>query len=1059
MKNFIYKFSLLFFTIVFISYAGQSSGLKVKKAPAPASVKKILTATQMQSKILPAIGKNFSQFLNRAGVRKNINTVSNASVQSNNVFANAFGFKLPLQKPDNAGGSVNRIVYNKNSNTPRLIEMNVPAVQKTKTVQSALAKETVAQNFLAANKELLKINDPSKEFSLKNSLEDKLGMTHIKYKQMYKGLEVWGNEIVVHLDSRGNVVSLNGEYQTTPSTITDINSKLDGAAAVSKAIEDLSVEDGIKTLLPEMAKMLNYNGPVAQKVIWFDDGNTPHLVWNIEIRNGISQYWQYFIDANSGAVLNRFNSVCFDGIQNATARDLNGVNQTFSTYQVGSKYYLVDASQNMFNAAQSTIPSNPVGAIVTNDLRNTDLSSGAQMYYITSTDNTWSDRASISAQYNAIQTYKYYSQNFNRNSIDDKGMTITSLIHVTENGQSMENAFWNETVMCYGDGGSLFKPLAGGLDVGAHEMTHGVTQYTANLAYENQSGALNESMSDVFGALVDSSNWTMGESIVRDLSTFPSGSLRNMANPHNGSSEGNSAWQPAKMSEFQNLSNDENHDYGGVHTNSGIPNRAFYLAATQIGRRHAGQIWYRALTVYLTRLSQFVDARIATEKAAADLYGANSADVQAVKSAWDGVEVYEGNSTPAPTPTQLVGEQWVLAVNTASSDPNSIYMAKTKVNSNSDFFALSKTSVLTKPAVTDTSGIILFVDGDHDLKAIFASTTTPLEETIDTSGVWESVAVGPGLNSIALTSKYQDTTIYYINIEKNITKDYKIVSRSFDGTLIKTALYAEALSFDPTGQYVLFDTYNEIKKSDGTTSSYWTINILNLNNDIISGVFPPQSEGIDIGNPSFAKTSPYRFTFDYLDNTANQDYVMAADFNTGQSGIVATVKTVPGYTIIGFPSYSADDKTIVYHTAETVSGVEHDAIEQMPLKDNFIEGTGTSQPYIIDATYPSWFVIGSRITDVPKNNGELPTNYVLSQNYPNPFNPTTRIDFSIPQRGQVILKVYDLLGREVAVIVNGMFEAGNHEVEFNANKLTSGIYFYTIKTNNFTQTKKMIVLR
>ena len=293
-------------------------------------------------------------------------------------------------------------------------------------------------------------------------------------------------------------------------------------------------------------------------------------------------------------------------------------------------------------------------------------------------------------------------------------------------------------------------------------MTHGVTQYSANLEYQNQSGALNESWSDVFGALVDTLNWTMGELIVKDFTSFPTGALRDLKNPHNGGTQGSASWQPATMSEYQQLSNDQNGDNGGVHINSGIPNHAFYLAATSIGRIKAGQIWYRALTVYLTRTAQFIDARIATEKAATDLYGHQVMSCRLLKVHGIMSRCLKAANNAGP-PSQLTGNQWILMTN---NNKSVMYMAKTTITSTSDIYPLSSTPVLNRPAVTDASGIVLFVDGDHRLKVLYANPSNPQEQYLDTSAIWRGVAAGPGLNSIALISKYQNTTIYYFDLQQ-----------------------------------------------------------------------------------------------------------------------------------------------------------------------------------------------------------------------------------------------------------------------------------------------------
>ncbi len=1052
MKIFRYFVFILSVSIIVNSFAAQQNIKKTKKTNLPASTQSLVSLNKNYNNI----STRLLSFMNKLGLKPSTTKLytANKTLASN---LNIMGGKISLPSPSvlNSNEIKNVILDNKNG-TPRLIEVKPPAVQKSNSIQSMNNPVTQAMNFMIANKDLLKISDPANEFKLESTKKDDLGMTHVRYEQVYKGLEVWGNEVYVHFDKQGNISSLTGRFEPTPLSIQDISGKINSSDAVNIAVNELKARMTVSGLSDQIQNLLKYHGPSARKIIWYDHQQIPHLAWFAEVRSGLSQDWYYFIDAQDGTILNFYNNVCFDGATTGSGTDLNGVNRTFGTYQIGSNYYMIDASEPMFNTGQSQMPSNPVGAIVCLDLRNTDLTSNAQYYYVTSTNNQWSDATSISANYNAITTYNYYRTTYNRNSIDNKGMTIYSIIHVTENGQPMENAFWSGTVMCYGDGGTYFKPLAGGLDVAAHEMTHGVTQNTSNLEYQDQSGALNESMSDVFGKLVDTTTWQIGPTVVKDLTTFPSGALRDMSNPHNGGNPGDPCWQPANMSEYVNTTDDN----GGVHVNSGIPNYAFYFVASSIGRPSAGKIWYRAETVYLTHTSQFIDERIATEKAATDLFGSTSNELNAVKKAWDNVGVYENNPTPPPPTSQVIGQNWVLAVNTDYlSDPNSIYMAKTVINSNSDFSALSQTKVLTRPAVTDTSGLILFVDQNNNLKALYANPSNPQETMLDSTGYWWSVAIGPGLNSFALTSKYIDTTIYYFDLVANTNTAFKIKTPSYDVADTKTALYADAMSFDPTGQYLMFDVFNQIKSSTGDTISYWSINLLDVKSGNMESVFPPQAKGIDIGDPSFSKTSQTRFTFDYWNTNNNTYSVLAADFNTGKSAVVATTST------LGYPSYSGDDKIIVYHDKQVISSATHDVLNQMTLQSDFITGTGTPTSYVTDATFPVWFVIGNRITDVKKEPGTIPQTISLEQNYPNPFNPSTTINYSINKPEFVSLKVYDILGNEVADLVNGMQSAGNYRVEFNTQQsenhkqLSSGIYFYQLKSGSFVQTKKMILMK
>ena len=994
--------------------------------------------------------QKFNNFLSRTSKQKNASYRTSVTANSSGINVNK---KLSLPSINSIDNQkIERIVWNSQSGTPRLIEMKNSLGNIQPNVLSEIEKKEAASSFLIENKSILKISDPQNEFVLMETKTDDLNFTNLKFSQFYKGIEVWGRELMIHFDASGNLASANGTIEPTPEKIKDVVESIKSDAAIEITKKSMNQVSPIIPIPDGMEKLYDYKGPVAKKVIWFDEKKNPYLAWVVEVRSGLSQDWFYFIDANTGSILNSYNAVCYDGITTATAKDLNGVQRTFGTYQVGTDYFMIDASQSMFNAAQSKIPDSPVGAIVGLDLRNKDFDNSSSIYYGTSSNNQWNDPAAVSAHYNGIVTYKYFLNNHQRNSVDGKGMTIYSIVHVTEQSKAMENAFWSGKVMCYGDGGYYFTPLAGGLDVAAHEMTHGITQFSANLEYQGQSGALNESMSDAFGALVDTLNWKIGEQIIKDFKTFPSGTMRDMMDPHNGGTKGSQVWQPAKMSEFLNTTEDN----GGVHSNSGIPNRAFYLVAKSLTRAKAAKIWYRALTTYLTRTSQFIDARIATVKAATDIYGGNSPEVTSVKSAWDTVEVLDGAATPnAPTST-LSGNEFILVTNTDPADPNSIYMAKTTVTTNSDFFVLSQTPVLNKPAVSDVSGVIIFVDKSNNLRALSADPNKPNETILENSGVWESVAIGPGLGSMALTSKYIDTTIYYFDFNKNISKSFKIATKTFDAVDKKTALYADALSFDPTGRYLLFDAYNEIKNASGAKISYWNINILDVGTGNMDIVFPPLAEGLSVGNPAFSKTSQTRFTFDYIDSKNNQAYVMAADFNTGDVGNVAGPLSV-----IGYPSYSIDDKTIIYHTSQVISGTNHETLEQMPLKANFLEGTGNKKVYLVDANFPIWFVIGTR-TDVEEQTENIPSAFALSQNYPNPFNPETTISYKVQAASQVSLKVYDLLGREVVTLVNEYKLPGNYncKLRIENGELPSGVYFYKLQTDNgFSETKKMLLLK
>ncbi|HVO42478.1 MAG TPA: M4 family metallopeptidase, partial [Aggregatilineales bacterium] len=264
-------------------------------------------------------------------------------------------------------------------------------------------------------------------------------------------------------------------------------------------------------------------------------------------------------------------------------------------------------------------------------------------------------------------TYDLYKTVYNRDSVDNKGLRLDSTVHY---GKQYDNAFWNGEQMIYGDGDEslppgqqLFLRFTRSIDVIGHELTHGVTQYTAGLNYLGQSGALNESISDVFGSLVrqraanqsvTEADWLIGKEL---LSPNVKGqALRSMKAPGTAYDDpvlGKDP-QPATMQNYVNTTSDN----GGVHINSGIPNHAFYVAAMNIGGKaweKAGQIWYVTLRDKLNPIADFQAAANATFATAGALFGTGSMEQQAVRQGWAEVGITVVDTPPTPPVTDNQG--------------------------------------------------------------------------------------------------------------------------------------------------------------------------------------------------------------------------------------------------------------------------------------------------------------------------------------------------------------------------------------------------------------------
>ncbi len=243
-------------------------------------------------------------------------------------------------------------------------------------------------------------------------------------------------------------------------------------------------------------------------------------------------------------------------------------------------------------------------------------------------------------------THRLFADIFGRNSIDGEGLPLDATVHF---GKLYDNAFWDGRQMVFGDGdGEAFERFTRSLSVIEHELTHGVTQYSAGLAYRNQAGAINESMSDVFGALVEQylnrqsvneASWLIGEGLFTPQ--VEGSALRSLKVPGTAYDDDvlGKDPQPDSMDSYVRTSADN----GGVHINSGIPNRAFYLTAESLGGNAweaPGRIWYDALTGgSLPATATFRLFARATAASAVDLFGTDSPEHDAVRQAWETVKV------------------------------------------------------------------------------------------------------------------------------------------------------------------------------------------------------------------------------------------------------------------------------------------------------------------------------------------------------------------------------------------------------------------------------------
>jgi len=898
------------------------------------------------------------------------------------------------------------------------------------SLRSTSAQEH-AYAYLEHMRTTLNIDTPREEFKIVAQQHDDLGQEHIRLQQFWQGIEVWGSEVLLHRRD-GRINLFHGRYQPTPK---HLNSKPTWSAqqAIQRAMDDLGEREKVVPFGKKERFMAGEQVQGLRLVIYSKNGKeSPRLCWYLEAAAHPLSRWAYFVDARSGEIIHRYNLVCtfhnhfkedntpgissttmpelpdlpstvLDGPVTANATDVLGEVRTINTYEIGGQYLMMDASRPMYDAAQSDIPDNPVGAILTLDARNTTPQDG-EAYYLVSDNNSWPDRSSVSAQYNAGLAYEYYRNTFNRNSINGQGGTIFSIVNIAdEDGGGLDNAFWNGQFMFYGNGREDFGPLAGALDVGAHEMTHGVIQNTANLEYQDESGALNESFADVFGVLIDRDDWTLGEDVIIS-NTFPTGALRDMANPNNGGRNlGDPGWQPAHVSE-QYFGSQNN---GGVHINSGIPNRAFYLFATQVGLDKAEQVYYRVLTSYLTRRSQFSDMRMAVMEAAQDLYG--QAEVNAAASAFDAVGI-TGEGDPQPNePTEAPvnpGQQYVAVV---GSNGSGLYLLDTQGNPIQGGNPLISEEIISPPSISDDGSVIVWVNGSNELRYIIIDWNQGIlvdDDVLSNEAIWRRAAISKDAERIAVVTAEENDLILVFDFATQQQQVFELFNPTFtEGIQSDEVQFADAMEWNISSTELIYDAYNEVSGLSGGYG-FWDIGILNVWDPVfesfadggIAKLFTQLPKGITVGNPSVAKNSPNIIAFDYLDENLDDLAILGYDLLRNEVGVIFE------NNVISYPSFSTDDRSMVFN-AQAQNGA---VIGILDLGDDKISAASQGNVFVEGAQWPVWFATGDRIT-----NTENPPNIATEtfRVFPNPVQDVVHIELNIREQTPLQIDLIDPLGR------------------------------------------------
>jgi len=737
------------------------------------------------------------------------------------------------------------------------------------------------QAFMADNRDLFLLKDPRKELVVANIQADRLGGSVVRLEQTYEGLKVWPGAVTANINGAGNLTVLTGAYFPTPEglrTQADITkeSAIGLAVAHVTRLEGTAVEPGDGALL-----------------ICAEKGAASKLVFSVEVRAGLKAY-QVMVDASTGGVLKVLPLFCD---LTGSGKDLFGVTQTLNVVPSVSllKYYLYDRTKAMYSSASEQ------GVIAIFDY----ATPSPLRSYSPTVDGGYSP-AGVSAAYTLGKVYDFYRSAFTRNSYDGKGSSILGIIGATDSttGKPLANAYWSGTEQWLVFGSADF--YAGAPDVVGHEFAHAVDQTTAHLIYNQESGALNESFSDILGEafesyLIGSNDWIMGTKL--------KSKIRDMKSPA-------AFGDPSRMSQYVRTSE----DYGGVHTNSGIPNHAFYLlaeglGAKSIGLKDARDIFYRALETKLNANSDFQDLRSACVLSADELFGSGSTQAVNTGLAFDGVEIF--SASVADTPQDLTpptgADSYLISYMAVDG---STYLGRNEAakGDGSDVTPLSSKAVSTKtrPSVSGDGLVAVTVTATFDVMVV--ATDKSYESVGGAPGYFNSISISADAKYLAAVGRSPSTglatkEIIYTKVSTAASQTIDLYLPVIDGPNSVQIGSVDEVDLSPDGQLAMFDGYATTTMDDGTVVKGWSIFGVDLRTMEIYLLAGPNKD-LGLFNPTFARTSSYRATFETWDKASDSSGVWTANMLTGDFVLVKGFN--PATVNYAYPRYSAADDKIYY---------------------------------------------------------------------------------------------------------------------------------------------------
>ena len=504
---------------------------------------------------------------------------------------------------------------------------------------AAGSEMAAATDFFVKHSDAYKMTDPAGELEAGRLDIDELGMRHLRINQRYKGLKVIGAELIAHFTKDGVLKTVNGTYEPKIDVTTTPQLALSSA-------EQIAVGD--------LATFFGKGAPRDGELVVFPWEGTNYLTWRMFLYSDVPMgRWEYFVDAITGDVIFKANRIMNAEAIGTGTGVMGHTYNHIDTYQNASNYEMTDYTRQLDNNIHGHDGQMPAGHFIKTYIASTSLPGSLA----TDADNLWNSSTQAPAVDGQIYTaavYDWWIDQFARNGYDNSGASMTTSVNYSAEGDN--NAYWNGSQIVIWSWSTGWRSLAACPDVIAHEWGHAVTERTSNLVYQKEPGALNESFSDMMGAAfefahdtLDTPDWLMGENGRTTGVAF-----RDMADPHAFGDPDYYGTSDPYWVDVVGCSPSSYNDYCGVHTNSGVGNKWFFLLSdggthhsitvTGIGVANAIKVAYRANAYYWSSNTDYHEAAVGTISAAHDLDPSGAWEIQ-VAQAWNAV----GVSTPTPS--------------------------------------------------------------------------------------------------------------------------------------------------------------------------------------------------------------------------------------------------------------------------------------------------------------------------------------------------------------------------------------------------------------------------